>query len=93
MDERIMKVLEAAGARIADLESDLAEMEDANDYVCGQRDELEKKLAASEKLLADAEAEVRLKESSINFWFTQCNRAEAENKALKAERAGVEAVD
>ena len=79
MDERIMKVLEAAGARIADLEADLA----------------------------DKDAELVKKENSADYWFTEGNRIEAENKALRdkverleikivvllEERAGVEAVD
>ena len=79
MDERIMKVLEAAGARIADLEADLA----------------------------DKDAELVKKENSADYWFTEGNRIEAENKALRdkverlekkiavllEERASVEAVD
>ena len=55
MDERIMKVLEAAGARIADLEADLA----------------------------DKDAELVKKENSADYWFTEGNRVEAENKALR----------
>ena len=79
MDERIMKVLEAAGARIADLEADLA----------------------------DKDAELVKKENSADYWFTEGNRIEAENKALRdkverleikivvllEERDSVEAVD
>lgn len=107
MDERIMKVLEAAGARIADLEADLAEMKDANDYVCGQRDALESTLeqvrAELSKAKEDAEnsaKELVEKGRSVLYWYTEYSRLEAENNALvnridalNEERATVEAVD
>lgn len=93
MDERIMKVLEAAGARIADLEADLAEYKDANTYVCGQRDaaldEIEGQKAEIERLNRAVDSE----KASANYWYTEHVRIEKSIKALTADRANVEAVD
>ena len=93
MDERIMKVLEAAGARIADLEADLAEYKDANTYVCGQRDTA---LDEIESLKADVEAlnkAVDSEKESANYWYKEYIKLEKSIKALTADRANVEAVD
>ena len=92
MDERIMKVLEAAGARIADLEADLAEYKDANTYVCGQRDaaldEIEGQKAEIERLNKAVDSE----KESANYWYTACSNLEKHIEALTADRANVEAV-
>lgn len=93
MDERIMKVLEAAGARIADLEADLAEYNDANTYVCGQRDaaldEIEGLKAEIERLNKAVDSE----KESANYWYKEYNKLEKDIKAHTADRATVEAVD
>lgn len=93
MDERIMKVLEAAGARIADLEADLAEYKDANTYVCGQRDaaldEIEGQKAEIERINKSVDSE----KESANYWYKEYIRLEKSIKALTADRANVEAVD
>lgn len=93
MDERIMKVLEAAGARIADLEADLAEYKDANTYVCGQRDAA---LDEIESLKSDVDAlnkAVDSEKESANYWYKEYIKLEKSIKALTADRANVEAVD
>ena len=93
MDERIMKVLEAAGARIADLEADLAEYKDANTYVCGQRDaaldEIEGQKSEIERLNRAVDSE----KASANYWYKEYIKLEKSIKALTADRANVEAVD
>ena len=93
MDERIMKVLEAAGARIADLEADLAEYKDANTYVCGQRDaaldEIEGQKSEIERLNRAVDSE----KESANYWYKEYIKLEKSIKALTADRANVEAVD
>ena len=93
MDERIMKVLEAAGARIADLEADLAEYKDANTYVCGQRDaaldEIEGQKAEIERINKSVDSE----KESANYWYKEYIKLEKSIKALTADRANVEAVD
>ena len=104
MDERIMKVLEAAGARIADLEADLAEYKDANTYVCGQRDaaldEIKGQRDAALDEIKGQKAEIeRLNKSvdsekeSANYWYKEYIKLEKSIKALTADRANVEAVD
>ena len=100
MDERIMKVLEAAGARIADLEADLAEMKDANFYVCGQRDALENALSEKKDELKEALSKADSERDSANYWYKEAQRIESDNKLLKREiearnkeYAAVEAVD
>ena len=93
MDERIMKVLEAAGARIADLEADLAEYKESNTYVCGQRDAA---LDEIESLKSDAEAlnkAVDSEKERANYWYKEYIKLEKSIKALTADRANVEAVD
>ena len=79
MDERIMKVLEAAGARIADLEADYAELAEAN---ANLGDDCVRATAALEEA-----------NKSKMFWYNEFQRLEAEMEELKAERATVEAVD
>ena len=79
MDERIMKVLEAAGARIADLEADLADKdaelvknENSANYWFAEG----KRIEAENKELRD-----------------KVERLEKKIVVLLEERAGVEAVD
>ena len=100
MDERIMKVLEAAGARIADLEADLAEYKDANTYVCGQRDaaldEIEGQKAEIEGQKAEIERlnkSVDSEKESANYWYKEYIKLEKAIKALTSDRANAEAVD
>ena len=93
MDERIMKVLEAAGARIADLEADLAEYKDANTYVCGQRDAALDKI---ELIKADIEKRNRASDSekeSANYWYEEYIKLEKRLELLTADQVNVKAVD
>lgn len=79
MDERIMKVLEAAGARIAELE---AKLQVQSDEAVDAKNEVEKLKSTIDE-----------KDRSISYWYTESTRLEGEGKKLKAERATVEAVD
>jgi uncharacterized small protein (DUF1192 family) len=79
MDERIMKVLEAAGGRIADLELDVAAMDEVNNNL---RAEIER-----------LNAVVSDKDKSVMFWFNECEKLKAQVEALKVDRANVEAVE
>lgn len=107
MDEWIMKVLEAAGARIADLEADFEEQVEINEDLAQTVHELtSKNQTLKDEITAlqyeDAEKETRLcmkdkeitdKAESITYWYGECKRLEKEIEALKAKHAGVEAVD
>lgn len=93
MDERIMKVLEAAGARIADLEADLAEYKDANTFVCGQRDAALDEIASLKSDVDALNKAVDSEKESANYWYKEYIKLEKSIKALTADRANVEAVD
>ena len=82
MDERIMKVLEAAGARIADLEADLAEYKDANTYVCGQRDALQEELDGIKEEIERLNRSVKFESEAKMFWFREYEKEKSRADAL-----------
>lgn len=93
MDDRIMKVLEAAGGRIAELEAEVAEMNDANNYVCGQRDRTEAENADLRKEIESLKEQLSNKGNSVLFWYKRTLELEEKLAAANGERATVEAVD
>lgn len=93
MDDRIMKVLEAAGGRIAELEAEVAEMNDSNNYVCGQRDKAETENSDLRKEIESLKQQLVDKGASVLFWYKQVRELEEKLAAATAERATVEAVD
>ena len=93
MDERIVKVLEAAGGRIAELEAEVTEMNDANNYVCGQRDRTEAENADLRNEIESLKQQLSDKGASVLFWYKQVRELEGKLAAANGERATVEAVD
>lgn len=93
MDDRIMKVLEAAGGRIAELEAEVAEMNDANNYVCGLRDKAETENSDLRNEIESLKQQLVDKGASVLFWYKQVRELEGKLAVANGERATVEAVD